>query len=54
MSAISLFEEKQDRRVWNSSEEKWFFSIEDVVLALTNSTPKPILNNSPQLRPKTP
>lgn len=37
MSAISLFEEKQVRRTWNSSEEKWYFSIDDVVLALTDS-----------------
>jgi hypothetical protein len=37
MSAISLFEEKQVRRAWNSSEEKWYFSIDDVVLALTDS-----------------
>lgn len=37
MSAISLFEEKQVRRAWNVSEEKWYFSIDDVVLALTYS-----------------
>jgi DNA-damage-inducible protein D len=37
MSAISLFEEKQVRRAWNASEEKWYFSIDDVVLALTDS-----------------
>jgi hypothetical protein len=37
MSAISLFEEKQVRRAWNPSEEKWYFSIDDVVLALTDS-----------------
>jgi hypothetical protein len=36
MSAISLFEEKQVRRAWNPSEEKWYFSIDDVVLALTD------------------
>ena len=37
MSAISLFEEKQVRRAWNASEEKWDFSIDDVVLVLTDS-----------------
>jgi hypothetical protein len=37
MSAISLFEEKQVRRAWNADEEKWYFSIDDVVQALTNS-----------------
>ncbi len=38
MSAISLFEEKQVRRAWNAAEEKWYFSIDDVVQALTTST----------------
>jgi DNA-damage-inducible protein D len=37
MSAISLLEEKQVRRAWNAAEEKWYFSIDDVVLALTGS-----------------
>lgn len=37
MSAISLFEEKQVRRTWNAAEEKWYFSIDDVVQALTGS-----------------
>lgn len=37
MSAISLFEEKQVRRTWNADEEKWYFSIDDVVQALTGS-----------------
>ena len=37
MSHISLFEEKQVRRVWNTTEQKWYFSIDDVVLALTDS-----------------
>ena len=37
MSAISLFEEKQVRRAWNSTEEKWYFAIDDVVQALTGS-----------------
>jgi hypothetical protein len=54
MSAISFFEEKQVHRAWNPSEEKWYFSIDDVVLALTDSAPKPISNNSPQPRPEAP
>jgi methylphosphotriester-DNA--protein-cysteine methyltransferase len=37
MSAISLFEEKQVRRAWNTAEEKWYFSIADVVAVLTDS-----------------
>jgi hypothetical protein len=37
MSAIAIFEEKQVRRAWNAAEEKWYFSIDDVVLTLTDS-----------------
>ena len=37
MSAITLFEEKQVRRAWNAAEEKWYFSITDVVAILTDS-----------------
>ncbi len=37
MSTISLFEEKQVRRAWNDTEQKWYFSIDDVVLSLTDS-----------------
>jgi hypothetical protein len=37
MSSISLFEEKQVRRAWNADEEKWVFSIVDVIAILTDS-----------------
>lgn len=37
MSTISLFEEKQVRRAWNAVEEKWYFSVDDVVEILTGS-----------------
>lgn len=37
MSQISLFGEKQVRRAWNAEEEKWYFSIDDVVQALTGT-----------------
>jgi hypothetical protein len=37
MSAITLFEEKQVRRAWNAAEEKWYFSVDDVVVILTGS-----------------
>jgi hypothetical protein len=40
MSNIKLFESKQIRSLWNEEEEKWYFSIVDVVGALTES-PKP-------------
>ena len=34
---IILFENKKIRTVWNESEEEWFFSVVDVVEALTDS-----------------
>jgi DNA-damage-inducible protein D len=37
MSNIKLFENKQVRSVWNKAEEKWYFSIVDVVAILTDS-----------------
>ena len=36
-TAIKLFEVKQVRSVWNDDEEKWYFSIVDVVGILTYS-----------------
>src|ERR1039457_7252192 len=37
MSDIKLFESKQIRSVWSEKEQKWFFSVVDVVGALTDS-----------------
>ena len=36
-TAIKLFEEKQIRSLWSDQEEKWYFSIVDVVRILTES-----------------
>ena len=36
-TAIKLFEQKQIRSLWNDDEEKWFFSIVDVVAVLSES-----------------
>lgn len=36
-TAIKLFEEKQIRSVWSDEEEKWYFSIVDIVSILTQS-----------------
>ena len=36
-SAIKLFEQKQVRSVWNDNDEKWYFSIVDVVGILSDS-----------------
>lgn len=35
--ALRLFEEKKVRTVWDDTEEKWYFSIVDVVAVLTES-----------------
>lgn len=37
MSDIKLFESQQVRRVWNASDEQWYFSVVDVVAVLTES-----------------
>jgi DNA-damage-inducible protein D len=37
MSTIKLFESKQIRTVWNETDEKWYFVVEDVVSVLTDS-----------------
>ncbi|NCB68553.1 MAG: phage antirepressor protein [Bacteroidia bacterium] len=37
MSQIKLFENKQIRSVWNETEEKWYFSVQDVIEVLTDS-----------------
>lgn len=37
MSNIKLFESKQVRSVWNEEQQKWYFSIIDVIAVLTNS-----------------
>ncbi len=37
MSNIRLFESKKIRSVWNEGEEKWYFSVQDVVEVLTDS-----------------
>ncbi len=37
MSNIKLFESKQIRSVWNEEEQKWYFSVQDVVEILTDT-----------------
>lgn len=37
MSDIKLFESKQIRSIWSEDDRKWYFSITDVVAALTDS-----------------
>jgi DNA-damage-inducible protein D len=37
MNTIKLFESKNIRSVWNETEEKWNFSVHDVVTVLTDS-----------------
>ncbi len=37
MSHIKLFESKHIRTIWNEHEQKWYFSVQDVVEVLTES-----------------
>ncbi|MFZ4549336.1 MAG: Bro-N domain-containing protein [Bacteroidales bacterium] len=37
MNTIKLFESNQIRTVWNETDQKWYFVIEDVILILTDS-----------------
>lgn len=37
MGNIKLFESKHIRSTWNEAEEKWCFSVQDVVEVLTES-----------------
>lgn len=37
MNEIKLFQDKRIRTAWNEEEEQWYFSVEDVVAALTDS-----------------
>jgi len=36
-NAIKLFEQKQVRTHWDKEQEKWYFSIVDVIAVLTDS-----------------
>ncbi len=36
-TAIKLFEQKQVRSIWNDEEEKWYFSIVDVIEVLVQT-----------------
>lgn len=38
MASIKLFESNQIRSVWNENKQKWYFSVQDVVEILTDST----------------
>jgi hypothetical protein len=36
-TSIKIFEEKKIRSIWDEEEEKWYFSIIDIIVLLTNS-----------------
>lgn len=38
MSNLKLFESQNIRSVWNETEQKWYFSVQDVLEILTNSS----------------
>ena len=57
MNSIKLFESKNIRSVWNETEEKWYFSVHDIVFVLTDSADvkqyvKRILSRDPSLKLK--
>lgn len=37
MSAVKIFESKKIRSVWDEKEQKWYFSVQDVVQILTDT-----------------
>ena len=37
MNGLMVFEEKQVRRVWNEQDQKWYFSVQDILQILTES-----------------
>jgi hypothetical protein len=37
MSEMILFQDKKVRRIWNESNQKWYFSIVDILAVLTES-----------------
>lgn len=37
-TAIKIFEQKKVRSVWNNDEEKWYFSIVDIIAILTDQS----------------
>ena len=41
IDSLKIFEQKQVRSIWNEVEEKWYFSIVDVIIVLTgNARPR--------------
>ena len=44
-TAIKLFESKEIRTAWDSEKEEWYFSIQDVVEALTDSAKESLRDN---------
>ena len=37
-NSIKIFEDKKVRTLWDAEQEKWYFSIVDVIAVLTDST----------------
>ena len=37
MQELKIFEEKQIRTIWDEVQEKWYFSVVDIVQILTES-----------------
>ncbi len=53
MANIKLFEQKQIRSLWNETDQKLYFVVEDVVAALTDSNdPKQYVKRMKQRDPE--
>ena len=37
MSHLKLFDSKQIRSSWNEAEQKWYFSVQDIIQILTDT-----------------
>ena len=37
MNEVKIFQDKRIRSIWNDEEEQWYFSVVDVIGALTDS-----------------
>ena len=51
MNEVKIFQDKRIRSIWNDEEEQWYFSVVDVIGALTDSAnPTNYLKNNEEER----
>ena len=47
--SLKLFEERNIRTIWNDTQEKWYFSVVDVIQVLTENDYQTALCATPRL-----